>query len=169
MASTTIVGIDPGLVDTGVVRITFYPKIKRVAVSSAVVAAFALDSSPQLIAGWIRGEAPSGDRPRVFIEKYNPRPGIKANAKMQEMENALVRTVPHAERINNMGVKNIITTQMMQLFQVWTFSVPTHHQDLRSAARIALFGAVKDDELNRLVADAVRDHWPIDLFKAVNL
>jgi hypothetical protein len=168
MASTSIVGIDPGLVDTGVVRFTFYPKTKRVAISSAVEPAFALDSSPQKIEAWIRGEVGS-DKARVFIEKYNPRPGIKANVRMQEMENILVRTLHHTERINNMGIKTIITTQMMQLFQVWNFSVGTHHQDLRSAARIALYGAVKDDELNQLVADVVRDHWVIDLFKAVKL
>ena len=35
---------------------------------------------------------------------------------------------------------------------------PTHHQDLRSAARIALLGMLRDEQMNRLLADVVRDH-----------
>lgn len=46
----------------------------------------------------------------------------------------------------------------MNLLGVWKFSTVTHHQDLRSAARIALFGMLKNEETNRLLADVVADH-----------
>jgi hypothetical protein len=168
MSSTTIIGVDPGIVDTGVVRFTFYPTLQRVGISSAVVPAFDLDSSPQNIASWIRSEA-AGDKPHVFVEKYNPRPGMRTNDRMKEIENALIRTLPHAVRVNNMGIKQVITQATMDQLHVWYFSKVTHHQDLRSAARIGLYGAVKDDDLNHLVAAAVMQQWPIDKLGTVSL
>jgi hypothetical protein len=46
----------------------------------------------------------------------------------------------------------------MELLGVWKFKTPTHHQDLRSAARILLLGMFKDPQLNKLIADIVRSH-----------
>jgi hypothetical protein len=171
MSRTAIVGIDPGLVDTGVVSFTFDTDAKHVGICFAVEPAFTPDSSPHRIAAWIRGVVPFGQVPHVFIEKYNPRPGMQANTRMQEMERSLMQLLPHAERINNMGIKNVITQQTMELFQVWRFSLSTHHQDLRSAARIALYGAVKDPHLNHLVADLIGDQssWSIDVTGGVRL
>ena len=58
----------------------------------------------------------------------------------------------------NEGVKKVIRPELMKLLHVWLFSTKTHHQDLRAAARIGLFGMVKDEHLNRVLADIVRDH-----------
>jgi hypothetical protein len=174
MTATTIVGIDPGLVDTGVVRLSFYPSLKRVAISYVVAPRFALESTPQAIAAWIRGEAPAttaDEKPHIFIEKYNSRPGMAPNQRMTDIERALTNEMSSAVRVNNMGVRNVITQEMMELLNVWKFPTTTHHQDLRSAARIALFGAVKDEALNGLVATFVRDYtdWSIDMVKGASL
>jgi hypothetical protein len=57
-----------------------------------------------------------------------------------------------------MGVKKVVKSPLMELLGVWDFRLKTHHQDLRSAARIALLGMLKDDHLNKLLTDVVADH-----------
>ena len=58
----------------------------------------------------------------------------------------------------NMGVKKVVRRPLMELLGAWKFSTVTHHQDLRSAARIALLGMLKDPHMNRLLFDVVLDH-----------
>ena len=60
--------------------------------------------------------------------------------------------------LQNMGVKKVVKSPLMELLGVWNFNTPTHHQDLRSAARIGLLGMLKDDILNKLLTDIVADH-----------
>jgi hypothetical protein len=58
----------------------------------------------------------------------------------------------------NTGVKKTIKRPLMELLGCWAFTTTTHHQDLRSAARIALYGMVKNDTLNQVLYSVVRDH-----------
>jgi hypothetical protein len=60
--------------------------------------------------------------------------------------------------LNNTGVKKVVRQPLMELLGVWKFSTTTHHQDLRSAARIALLGMLKHQELNRLLTEVVKDN-----------
>jgi hypothetical protein len=46
----------------------------------------------------------------------------------------------------------------MELLGVWKFHTVTNHQDLRSAARIALYGMVKSETLNKVLYSVVDDH-----------
>jgi hypothetical protein len=66
--------------------------------------------------------------------------------------------MPKATVVLNTGVKKIVKRPLMELLGVWSFATGTHHQDLRSAARIALYGMLKHEPLNRLLSDVVRDH-----------
>jgi hypothetical protein len=52
----------------------------------------------------------------------------------------------------------VVRRQLMELVGVWSFTTSTHHQDLRSAARIALLGMLKHAVTNELLADIVADH-----------
>jgi len=58
----------------------------------------------------------------------------------------------------NTGVKKVVRRQLMELVGVWSFPTVTHHQDLRSAARIGLLGMLKHAVMNQLLADVVADH-----------
>jgi hypothetical protein len=60
--------------------------------------------------------------------------------------------------LDNTGVKKIVKPSVLQVLGAWDFATPTHHQDLRSAARIAVLGMMKDQTMNTLLADVVRDH-----------
>jgi hypothetical protein len=67
-----------------------------------------------------------------------------------------------------MGVKKIVKPAVLITLGAWLFSTPTHHDDLRSAARIAVLGMMKDPEMNLLLADIIRDHlggqpWTIQI------
>ena len=148
-----VVGVDPGLIDTGCVRMLFKPGLKVLSVEHKVipgdnaeaVAEWALDSSLIFV-------------PKVFVEKYTPRLKLASDVRMVQLEQNLRRALPDAKVLPNMGIKKVIPQTLMECFGVWSFPTPTHHQDLRSAARIALLGMVKEPRLNRIMADVVRDH-----------
>ena len=95
---------------------------------------------------------------RVFIEGYRSRSNFAHDAKMITAVQTLKRLIPGSTALDNMGVKKIITPDLMKVLGVWTFTLQTNHQDLRSAARIALFGMVKEDKYNTLLARIITHH-----------
>ncbi|HKN45350.1 MAG TPA: hypothetical protein VJW23_15670, partial [Propionibacteriaceae bacterium] len=155
-----VVGIDPGLVHTGVVRLVFDRAAKHVTVGYTVV----LGADAGVVAEWT--EAPGLPKPAIFIEEYKVYHQYATNSEMV----AAVRKLKEAtggKVLSPLGVKQLVKPQVMRLLKVWTFTKVTHHQDLRSAARIAIVGMLKDDEANKLLADLVRDHlngqtWQVD-------
>lgn len=76
-----------------------------------------------------------------------------------------IKTSTQGTVLLNEGVKKVIRPELMRLLEVWLFTTTTHHQDLRAAARIGLFGMVKDTYLNQVLADLVRDHLAGDDWK----
>lgn len=146
----TIIGIDPGLVNTGLVVLSF--KDNQLTVAHRVYT----DTKEQL--GQVVADVAllSGPDTHIFIEAYRPRGNNFGTDKpMRELMHALGGRLPKAKVIDNTGMKAVVTTALMKRLEVWTFSTPTHHQDLRSAARIGLYGALKDDTLNRVLYDYV--------------
>lgn len=157
--SVHIIGVDPGLVDTGVVRMIFKPSIQVVDVSSAVVSGI----DAQRIKNW---SELVGYKPRYFVEKYRPRRGYGTDERMVTGEHELRQVLPKAEFLDNTGIRKVVRPPVLGLLGIWSFSQPTHHQDLRSAARIAVLGMLKDEELNHLLADVVAaeldgDPWEV--------
>ena len=148
---THVVGIDPGLVDTGVVWMTFDSADKSIYVTHEVITGPDADA----VKAWMNV---TGKPPAIFVEKYVPRMKLNSDARMVAAEADLRRVFPKAKFLPNMGIKRVVTQPLMSLLGVWIFPTTTHHQDLRSAARIALFGMMKDPELNAVVSLVVRDH-----------
>lgn len=151
MKVTHVVGIDPGLVHTGVVGFAFNPYTKALGIKHEVV----LGKDPAKINDWLNREMFSPDR--IFIEGYRQRSSFNSDVRMIE----LVRDIRLATKgtvLDNTGVKKVVKRDLMEVLGVWKFSTPTHHQDLRSAARIALYGMLKDDALNAVVTGVLVDH-----------
>jgi hypothetical protein len=98
-----------------------------------------------------------GVQPIVFIEGYQPRHHYGSDPEMIVAVNEM-RKVTGGKVLSNTGVKKVVHRELMQLVGCWTFTTPSHHQDLRAAARIALLGMLKNPGLNELLADVVRDH-----------
>lgn len=159
-----VVGIDPGLVHTGVVRMIFDPYDRVVTVEAEPV----VGPNGSAVRGFIdEGSRRLFDnidrrllhlRPPVFIEGYRPRSHFDTDARMVKAVHDIKTCVPWSKVLNNTGVKKVVTEDLMRLLGVWRFAAVTHHQDLRSAARIGLLGMYKIPELNRVVADVVADH-----------
>jgi hypothetical protein len=70
----------------------------------------------------------------------------------------LKATMPLATLMSNAGAKVLVKPTVMKLLKVWTFDQSTHHDDLRSAARILIFGMMRDKNLNPILASFVKDH-----------
>jgi hypothetical protein len=144
--------VDPGLVHTGVVELVFDSARKDLEIIPTTVVGPDADAVRQVV-----NPKPWNQR-AVFIEGYRPRSNFGTDQRMvvavKEMKDALRGAIV----LNNTGVKKVVKKPLMQLLEVWSFPTVTHHQDLRSAARIALLGMLKDPALNRLLSDMVRDH-----------
>ena len=156
------VGVDPGLVHTGVVELTFDTEARHIQVASEVV----IGPDAGEVQRFIMRENKSVST--VFIEGYRSRSNFNTDTRMIQVVAEMKKALPKATVVENMGVVKIVKRPLMELLGVWSFSQTTHHQDLRSAARIAIFGMLKNDVLNELLSDVVRDHlnkrsWHVDV------
>lgn len=150
---TTIVGIDPGEVNTGVVAFTINPAL------TTDIRHEAFKKIPENeIAEWLTQNTDSNAH--VFIEGFRRRAGWSSSS-MVAGESRLKQRLPHATIVQNMGVKKVVPNETLRLLGLYTFTTPTHHQDLRAAARIGLFGALQDEALNyilyRLISHTLGD------------
>lgn len=151
MNTTAVVGVDPGLVHTGVVRMTFDSTSRTVVVDETAVPGL----DPTATAAWIHTQpVPSS---QIFIEGYRTRSNFSTDQAMVAGVQEL-RQVLKGQVVLNTGVKQVVRRPLMELLGVWQFATVTHHQDLRSAARIALLGMLKSEQLNRVVTQVVLDH-----------
>ena len=156
--SLTVVGVDPGLVHTGLVRLHFTSGDHNT-----------LDITSQVIQGINVDEISAGTEGAawVFVEAYRPRSAFQQDQRMVEGIGQIRTALPKARILNNTGVKKVVTKKLLDELDLWTFSTVTHHQDLRSAARIALLGMLKQDDLNALLTEvlwsrlAKDQHWII--------
>lgn len=160
MNTAILVGVDPGIVDTGAVWILL-DKTKREFkvhqrvwrdVTRRVKGGIEVDQEfLNDLALWTEGQ-------RTFVEGYRNRGRNPVqDQKMTTLVQAVHHALPNSKVVDNTGVKNVVTKPLLQLLQLDKWDVPTHHSDLTSAARIALKGAFQDDELNTLVSDLVGD------------
>lgn len=155
--STTIFGVDPGLVHTGVVALEFSPKQRSIGLAFEVIDD--KDTShAELAELWIDNRRTTNDR--VFIESYRERGNqYSTDTKMRQLLREFRLKMPGATVLDNTGVKRVVTPPLMRVLGVGKGVFPTtHHQDLESAARILLYGMVKDDRLNAVLARIVADH-----------
>lgn len=147
----TLAGIDPGLVHTGVV-------VTQISVSTK-----AFVSSPKLFdacpENQIRLFIEQYEPHDIFIEGYRPRSNLNHDRTMQTnvamLSNNMVSNNMPSRVLDNMDSKNVVTNDLMKLLKLYNFSTRSHHQDLRSAARIMLFGAIKDPHYNNVLATMV--------------
>ena len=147
-------GVDPGLVDTGIVQISFDTDTQRWYVNHTVFKGV-VDTQRKRripsaeIADYLNAEVPS--HAAIYIEAYRPRSHYQNDAEMGRAINDLKARVRKAKSLDNTGMKKIVKPALMQRLNVWTFSTKTHHNDLRSAAMIALYGMLKDEVGNSVL------------------
>ena len=146
---TTLVGIDPGVIHTGIIVSKINPHVKEVKNST-----FLMEGCPVMD---IRDILRNFQSTATFIEGYRPRSNLHHDRQMQEFVSYLNFHLQNSIALDNMDSKNVVKNDLLKLFKLYSFSTRSHHQDLRSAARIMLFGALKQNDTNALIADVVRD------------
>jgi len=164
MDAVSLIGVDPGIVDTGVVWVRLdrknkimhaQPKVWR-NVTRKVKGGIEVDEQFLAELQWFVEYF--GPETRTFIEGYRNRgrnPG--QDQKMTMLVQTIHRVLPGSAIVDNTGVKNVVTDATLGLLGLNNWDIATNHSDLDSAARILLKGAYQDEDLNSIVADVVRD------------
>ena len=153
MGFVSAMGVDPGLVHTGIVALQLYSINKTFLVDHQVVDGVDEPALEEL-AAFQSTHMPYKEL--SFVEAYRPRSAYDSDARMGKAVNDIAAM--GFKPINNTGVKKAVRVDLMKLLNLWTFSTPTHHQDLRSAAYIMIYGLLKNPRTNKVLADFVSDH-----------
>ena len=147
---TVIIGIDPGLVNTGVVVMDIEDDCLVTPIVIGGTDSHALQALEYI------SEIIDLKAAHIFIEAYRPRGNTYGtDAKMRDLMADFRKAFPEATVVDNTGMKQVVREPLMKKLKVWTFKEKTHHQDLRSAARIGIYGALKDPVLNQELFDFV--------------
>ena len=150
----TVVGIDPGLVNTGVVVLRANTRQHHLNVEHFVIDGKV--NHAKQVAELL--DSLGYSTKHVFIEAFRERGNQYAQDKaMRELMADFRSVLPKATVLDNMGVKKIVPTEILGIFGMDNFPT-THHRDLESAARILVYGMLKDDKLNEVVYSIVSDY-----------
>lgn len=144
-----VAGIDPGIVHTGAVMLRFNTKRRSIRIATSVIKGLDVDA----IVEWCTEPQPD----HTFIEGYRPRSHYDTDTEMVDAV-AKIKQRTRGQVLDNTGVKKVIRRPLMELVKCWDFDTKTHHQDLRSAARILLYGMVKSSDYNPVLTSVVMDH-----------
>ncbi len=155
MYSPTVIGVDPGLVHTGIVMLDFDLEKPQLTLDHRLVAG--LDPVAAFDAVKDMTGRESFATLDIFIEWYRPRSGFSVDERMVQANSDFKRDL-QGQLLRNTGVKKVVTRELMELLGVWSFHTSTHHQDLRSAARIALLGMMLDPALNKALYTFATDN-----------
>lgn len=147
MYNPTVIGVDPGIVHTGVVMLDFNLEGRQLTVSHRLVDGTDAPAAATAATQMAIKPLSACD---IFIEEYRPRSGFGVDQQMM-VANAEFRKALKGKLLRNMGVKKVVTRELLEMLNVYRFSTTTHHQDLRSAARIAVLGMLLDPALNNVL------------------
>lgn len=165
MAKYTLIGIDPGVVDTGMAVITLDFKHKEWSVAPHAWRGVAKKVGQHIeynegmldeIAETVQ-DATRDSTSYVGIEGYRQR-GLnqKQDQVMLALVSTLRATLPGSQVIDNTGVKKIVPQKTLELFKAHRFPA-TNHADVKSAARIAIITGLKDLTMNSFIAEFMED------------
>ena len=148
-----IVGIDPGIVNTGIVVYHIYPHVRLIFVAHTAI----VGCDVQDIMAFLKQHSLNGPLSwtYLFVEAYRPRSHFDTDARMGAAVNDIKRMGTNIYALDNAGVKNVVSRALLELLNSWNFSTKSNHQDVRSAARIAILGMLKNETLNNLLAQVV--------------
>ena len=155
----SFIGIDPGLVHTAGVAVQASHSIASFTVHTKVVDGIS-DSALAEMAEWAREKAVDA----VAIEGYRPRGHYQGDSNMMQAIKHLQTQIPGSKQVPNMGVKKMITNDTLKLLRLWNFQPKTHHQDLRSAARIGMFHYAQVPSGSEWLYDIIKSVYKSTIF-----
>lgn len=160
----TLIGIDPGIVDTAIVSLYLDPIRKRWQITTQVWSNVTRREGQTRVvdSGFLEELKEFVEHestiPEIFIEGFRNRGrDMRQDQDMVNLVQTINRTLKGSKIVDNTSIKKIVTEPLLKLFQMNRFP-GTNHADIKSAARVALRGGIGDDFLNRILADFVRDN-----------
>jgi hypothetical protein len=157
----TLIGIDPGIIDSGIVAIRLDFSTMSWSVRSEVwtnvtyrservsyTQPWFLDALKRFIAQ----EKELAQQVHVGVENFRARGrDQRQDEKMRNLIQDIVRATG-AKNVDNTGIKKIVKEATMRLFRVTRFPSSDNHADRKSAARVALRLGIEDPVLNRYLS-----------------
>jgi len=166
----TLIGVDPGIIDTGAVSVTIDFSLRAVYVHTALWTGVSsrdkLDKQKIVvsdkfldeIAGFVQNERANGGPTFVGIEGYRQRGYDKGqDQRMIDLIQTISRTLPKSKIVDNTGVRKTVKQGLLELLHLAKFKKGGNHSDLKSAARVALVLGIKDETINKLLTELVVD------------
>lgn len=150
------IGIDPGIVHTGVVGMHLAPIEHEVYLKERLIMGY----NPQEVkhaVDDILGGFPKYLNSNIFIEKYRPRSHFSYDNEMSTAVSEIHKALPGSKVLANTGIKKVVRPALLHALELDKFKQASHHQDLLSAARIMILGLLKDEEANRQLSEFVID------------
>lgn len=94
---------------------------------------------------WYKDEFYKIECDKVIFEHFEARDNAKAkDNSVLETIAEIQRLIPSAEPFRNGGYKSDVPDELLKALGLWKFG-KSHHQDVRAAARLALFYAMRND------------------------
>ena len=149
-----VVGIDPGIVNTGIIIYFICPQERLVILKHTAIKGCKTEDIFRFLSMHL-DVSDANPWTYLFVEAYRPRSHFDTDARMGAAVNDIKRMGDNIYALDNTGVKNVVSRALLELLNSWNFSTKSNHQDVRSAARIAILGMLKNGTLNRLLAQIV--------------
>lgn len=149
-----VVGIDPGIVNTGIIIYFICPQERLVILKHTAIKGCKTEDIFSFLSMHL-DVFYANPWTYVFVEAYRPRSHFDTDARMGAAVNEIKKMGPDIYVLDNSGVKNVVSRALLELLHSWSFTTKSNHQDVRSAARIAILGMLKNEHLNQLLADLV--------------
>ena len=163
MTTYNLVGIDPGVRDTGLVHFEFDLESNIIRIHSqawtgvTVYEKHHAYTRPEFldeIAGYCQSIEGGS---LIGIEGYRQRGlNIRQDARMLNLIQDLKATIPKSEVVDNTSIKKIVTNDLLKVMHASRFEA-TYHADLKSAARVALRTAIQNPVINEFLARIVME------------
>lgn len=167
MTQLTLIGVDPGIMDTGIVSIKLDTLRKTLMVTTQVWSEVTSQKNQSItidpdfldeLESFYEHEASENAATFAFVEGYRQRgKNIRQDANMLALVQACNHAMKGSKIVDNTGIKKVVTEPLLRLFGCSRFQ-GTHHADLKSAARVALKGGIEVPPLNKLLTDYVLEN-----------
>jgi hypothetical protein len=170
MTKMTLIGVDPGIKDTGLVALRFDSREKTWSVGHQVWADVPrrnektraiteLDPAYTIGLPLFLKQEESNAPTFSGVEGYRQRGNnVRQDQDMLYMVDKTHKLMPGSMVVDNTGIKNVVTRDMLKLFGVARFNESTNHADLVSASRVALKVGISIPVLNEILYQFILDN-----------
>lgn len=139
----TFIGVDPGLVNQGVIVIHYSEDPHTPVIVQPYLVGSEEEDLTALLHTLVDEHAPE----QIFVEKFAVNRAHPTSAKMAGRVHAIVHNSTWKRRvktISNTHIKSVVNKPWLALFKLDAFKTKSHHNDLLAAARILLLGIIRE-------------------------